>query len=143
MYNTQFTSMKFVNNFYNIKTKTLVVNFIENSLSFPLDIKCLIFKNNIKDQEYRKFHHLIDNLPASLTNLTFGKHYNSSIDKLPSNLIYLTFNNNFNNVKEYLPKTLYYPLYYPLTFWFNRPPINHEAQIIIFIDNIEIFNIIN
>ncbi len=53
-----------------------------------------------------EFNQSVDNLPNTVTHLTFGFHFNHSIDKLPKNLTHLTFGFMFNKPIHNLPEGL-------------------------------------
>ena len=63
---------------------------------------------NFKALKYidSKFNQLIDNLPPSITHLTFGTCFNQLIDNLPSSITHLTFGHCFNQLVDNLPSTI-------------------------------------
>jgi hypothetical protein len=52
------------------------------------------------------FNKAVDNLPTKLKSLTFGDDFNQSLDNLPATLTTLTFGHNFNKPVDYLPEKL-------------------------------------
>jgi hypothetical protein len=48
----------------------------------------------------------VNNLPQTLTHLTFGCYFNQSVDKLPETLTHLTLGDKFNKSVNYLPKNI-------------------------------------
>ena len=65
--------------------------------------KNLIFSDYALNVYYDKSHFIkslfnqeINNLPNSLTHLTFGSYFNQKINNLPNSLTHLTFGYNFN-----------------------------------------------
>ena len=53
------------------------------------------------------FNQHVDNLPPSITHLTFGRYFNQKVDNLPSSgLTHLTFGINFNQKVDDLPSLI-------------------------------------
>jgi hypothetical protein len=52
----------------------------------------------------------VDNLPKSLTSLTFGEYFDQQVDNLPKTLTSLIFGYNFENPTNNLPSG----------FWFTK-----------------------
>jgi hypothetical protein len=52
------------------------------------------------------FNKQVDNLPESLTYLTFNYEFNKKVDNLPKTLINLTFGEYFNKKVNNLPENL-------------------------------------
>ena len=52
------------------------------------------------------FNKPVDNLPSSITHLTFGKSFNLPVDNLPSSITHLTFGESFNLPVDNLPNRL-------------------------------------
>ena len=50
------------------------------------------------------FNKNVDNLPISITHLTFGESFNKPVDNLPISITHLVFNNNYYQKKEYFVK---------------------------------------
>ena len=48
----------------------------------------------------------MDNLPSSLTHLTFGSYFNQKVNNLPSSLTHLTSGSHFNQIVDNLPSIL-------------------------------------
>ena len=52
------------------------------------------------------FNQSVDQLPNSITHLTFGFYFNQSVDKLPNSITHLTFGPDFNKSIVKLPNSL-------------------------------------
>ena len=52
------------------------------------------------------FNQPIDNLPDSLTHLSFGDNFNQTVDKLPNSITHLTFGKKFDQSVDNLPNTI-------------------------------------
>jgi hypothetical protein len=74
--------------------------------NLPLSLTHLTFGFN--------FNQSVDKLPLSLTHLYFGCWFNQPVDNLPTNLTYLFFSDDFNQPVDNLPLSLTH-----LTFGFN------------------------
>jgi hypothetical protein len=88
---------------YNELTKTLIIYHhyeYKKIGNIPEDTKIIIF------DEDSYFNEKVDNLPLSLTHLTFGYSFNKPVDNLPKKLTHLTFGVSFNKSVDYLPKKL-------------------------------------
>ena len=74
--------------YYNKETETLTLPFYFNSLlkDLPLGTKIIIFKDDYYEMMYSIFNKSVDNLPSSLTHLTFGYRFDQKVDNLPSSL---------------------------------------------------------
>ena len=55
---------------------------------------------------YCKFNQQVDNLPNTLTHLTFGTNFNQQVDNLPNTLTHLTFGGYFDQQVDNLPNSL-------------------------------------
>ena len=67
------------------------------------------YKNNdIIFMQYigSKFNQEVNNLPNSLTHLTFGNDFNQEVNNLPNSLTHLTFDSHFNQEVNNLPNSL-------------------------------------
>ena len=102
--------------YYNIKTKTLTLpcDFNKKLENLPLDTEIIIFEQDYKKEKNSHFDQKVDNLPNTLTHLTFGWGFNQLVDNLPENLTHLTFREDFNQKVDNLPLSLTH-----LTFGFN------------------------
>ena len=113
--------------YYNKKTMTLTLPINFNSLleDLPIGIKKIIFENNEK-YVFSEFNKKVDNLPSSLTHLTFGCKFNQEVDNLPSSLTHLTFGYYFDQIVDNLPSSLTH-----LTFgyWFNEKVDNLPSSL--------------
>lgn len=65
----------------------------------------------IKFVKKSQFNQRVDNLPNSITHLTFGYEFNQIIDNLPSSLIYLKLGKKFNRQINKLPSSLQYLIF--------------------------------
>ena len=94
--------------YYNIETKTLTLPYKFNAelKDLQVDTQIIIFEENDDKQQYASFNKLVDNLPSSITHLTFGYWFNQSVDNLPKNLTHLTFGLLFNQKVDNLPQNL-------------------------------------
>ncbi len=54
------------------------------------------------------FNQSIDNLPSSITHLTFSHNFNQLVDNLPSSITHLTFGYYFNQTVNNLPRFIEY-----------------------------------
>jgi hypothetical protein len=112
--------------YYNKETKTLNIpdSFNEELKDIPEETEIIVFSENYTD--FSKFNQPVDNLPISLTHLTFGMYFNQPVDNLPKNLTYLKFGHSFNQPVDNLPENLTY-----LEFWydFNQPVDNLPKKI--------------
>jgi hypothetical protein len=52
------------------------------------------------------FNQPVDNLPKTITHLTFGSKFNQLVNNLPKSLKYLTFGYDFNQPVDKLPENL-------------------------------------
>ena len=79
--------------YYNIETKTLKIpfNFNEELNNLPFNTKIIIFEENYYGGECSKFNEKVDNLPNTITHLTFERCFNQTIVKLPNSLVELGF----------------------------------------------------
>ncbi len=55
-----------------------------------------------------EFNQPVDNLPETLTHLTFGYEFNQKVNKLPKNITHLIFGYNFRQSINNLPESLIY-----------------------------------
>ena len=64
--------------------------------------------NDFKNLTYKdsNFNQSVDNLPSSITHLTFGFHFNQKVENLPSSITHLTFWYCFNQEVNNFPKEL-------------------------------------
>ena len=83
-------------NFYDLKHIKSQFNQIVNEL--PNSITHLTFGH--------KFNQVVNNLPNSLTHLTFGIYFNQVVDNLPNSLTHLSFGPCFNQKVDNLPNSL-------------------------------------
>ena len=62
---------------------------------------------NYKNGKYidSKFNKPVDNLPNSITNLTFGNSFDKPVDNLPNSIQNLTFCSSFNQQVDNLPNS--------------------------------------
>ncbi len=64
--------------------------------------------NNLQDLEFigSNFNCPVDNLPSTITHLTFGNYFNRTVDNLPSSITHLTFDSysDFNQKLNNLPR---------------------------------------
>jgi hypothetical protein len=60
---------------YNKETKTLTIpyTFDEELKDLPKETKIIIFSENLDEDKYSYFNQSVDNLPETLTHLTFGR----------------------------------------------------------------------
>ena len=111
---------------YNKETKTLIIpeKFNQKLKDIPEGTKIIIFgRNGYIDTKFNQpinnlpnsithltfsnhFNQLVDNLPNSITHLTFGRHFNQSVDELPNSITHLIFGSAFNQSVDNLPKNL-------------------------------------
>ena len=72
------------------------------------------------------FNQPVENLPASLTQITFGCNFNQPVENLPASLTQITFGGDFNQPVENLPASLT-----QITFgdYFNQPVENLPASL--------------
>jgi hypothetical protein len=105
--------------YYNSSAKTITVpkNFNNKLVNLPIDLKILIFEENLEEIDYSQFNKNIGhvncyddscprNLPDSLTVLRLGYFFDQNVDNLPKNLLDLTFGANFNQNVDNLPTKL-------------------------------------
>jgi hypothetical protein len=106
--------------YYDTETKTLTIpcDIDEELTDLPLNVQIIIFESDhyceegIEDCEIcggyftSKFNQRVDNLPNTLTQLTFSHRFNKSVDNLPNNLTHLTFGDDFNQLVDNLPTKL-------------------------------------
>ena len=52
------------------------------------------------------FNEPVENLPASLTQITFGWDFNQPVEQLPASVMHLTFGRKFNQSVEQLPSSI-------------------------------------
>ena len=91
---------------YNKKTNTLVIyaDFNDELKNLPEQTLIIIFNEQLDDiRSCSKFNKPVDNLPNSVTDLTFGFAFNQLVDNLPNSLTHLTFGWNFNQLVDNLP----------------------------------------
>lgn len=74
--------------YYNEKASTLTIpfNFNEELKNLPFDIKIIIFEEYFPFWKYSNFNQRVDDLPNTLTHLTFGSYFNQKINNLPNSL---------------------------------------------------------
>jgi hypothetical protein len=114
-------------NYYNKETKTLTIPYIFNEelKDIPEETETIIFTENYG---FSVFDNSVDNLPLSLTHLTFGYWFNKPVDNLPLSLTHLTFGDRFNQPVDNLPNNLTH-----LTFGHQTPVrLAHPKIFIIF-----------
>ena len=115
--------------YYNVETKTLTLphNFDEELKDLSSNTKIIIFEDDTIGPFYSIFNKSVDNLPNSITNLTFGRYFNQLVDatrknkiftgapknnivfdgdNLPASLTHLIFGNSFNYKVYNLPLTM-------------------------------------
>ena len=115
--------------YYNVETKTLTLphNFDEELKDLSSNTKIIIFEDDTIGPFYSIFNKSVDNLPNSITNLTFGRYFNQLVDatrknfiftgapknnvvfdgdNLPKNLTHLIFGFNFSQSVDNLPENL-------------------------------------
>jgi hypothetical protein len=115
--------------YYNKDTKILTIpNTFNRKLNdIPKETEIIIFSEDGTWNGRSYFNQPVDNLPETLTHLTFGNNFNQSVDNLPLSLTYLTFGrqtpvrlahpkimnihnclrcHNFNQSVDNLPKNL-------------------------------------
>jgi hypothetical protein len=66
---------------------------------YPQNIKKITFGHNMYNQ-------LTDNLPASVTHVTFGKNYNHPTNNLPASVTHVTFGFLYNQLTDNLPASV-------------------------------------
>ena len=115
--------------YYNVETKTLTLphNFDEELKDLSSNTKIIIFEDDTIGPFYSIFNKSVDNLPNSITNLTFGRYFNQLVDatrknkiftgapknnivfdgdNLPNSLTHLTFGFSFNKSVDNLPNSI-------------------------------------
>jgi hypothetical protein len=123
--------------YYNKNTKILTIpNTFNRKLNdIPKETEIIIFSEDDSWSGRSYFNQPVNNLPETLTHLTFGRqtpvrlahpkimnihnclrchNFNQSVDNLPNSLTHLTFGNSFNQPVDNLPETLTH-----LTFGYN------------------------
>ena len=65
-----------------------------------------IENKTIHRYEYSKFNKSVNNLPTSLTHLTFGCSFDKEVNVLPESITHLTFGEKFNQEANKLPASL-------------------------------------
>jgi len=92
--------------YYNSKTQTLTIpwGFNDELIDLPKDVKTIVFKENFKKPS--RFNKPVNNLPESLTHLTFGWEFNQPVNNLPKGITHLTFGWIFNQPVDNLPENL-------------------------------------
>ena len=100
-----------------------------------------------------KFNHPVNELPHSITHLTFGFSFNLSVDNLVHGITHLTFGKHFNQLVDNLPSSITH-----LTFDFdfnqslnNLPPdlefitlsIKYDLQILNIPPRLQVINCFN
>ena len=112
-YNKEEIIKRMLEEYYDLKTKTLTLHFYFNEelKDLPVDVKIIIFG------KLSTFNQKVDNLPNNLTHLTFGSTFNQIVDNLPKNLTHLTFGHYFNQSVDNLPSSL---TYLTLGMYFNQ-----------------------
>ena len=72
------------------------------------DLLDSLINNNYYHCKFRPsiFNQPVNNLPCSITNLTFGTSFNQLVEMLPNSIIKLTFGNNFNQQVDNLPNSI-------------------------------------
>jgi hypothetical protein len=122
--------------YYNKETQTLTFPwyFDEELCDLPLDTKVIIFGENNKFH-FSEFNRPVNNLPNSITHLTFGEQFNQPVGhqgcedincprNLPNSITHLTFGYIFNQPVNNLPNSITH-----LTFEgrnFNQP-VGHQG----------------
>ena len=77
----------------------------------------------------------IDNLPDSITHLTFGNLFNKHVDNLPNSITHLTFGIYFNQLVDNLPNSITYLTLISRYKYFSDIPDNIDKIRIIFYDD--------
>ena len=67
------------------------------------------------------FNQSVDNLPDSITHLTFGYYFNKPVDNLPNSITHITFGQCFNQSVDNLPDSITHLIF---ETWFNYPVDN-------------------
>ena len=95
---------------YDEEKRILTINYEFNKKlkNLPLDVKEIIFSENISYNQRSRFNQPInkDDLPQNITHLTFGSQFNQSVDNLPKKLTHLIFGAYFNKPVDNLPENL-------------------------------------
>ena len=123
-----------VEKYYNKETNTLTLpyDFNEELCNLSSNTKVIIFEEDYSKKQHSLFNQPVNNLPDSITHLTFGRHFNQPVNYLPNSITHLTFGCEFNqsvghqgcediNCPRNLPNSITH-----LTFGisFNRPVDN-------------------
>ena len=98
-----------LNEYYNTKTKTLMVPYYYNEkLEYlPQDVQTIIFNEDKTDKfKYSKFNRSVDHLPSTVTHIIFGSGFNRPINKLPRSITHLTLGFNFNHSVDNLQNSI-------------------------------------
>ena len=109
--------------YYNKETQTLTLphDFNKELCNLPLNTKVIIFEQDYNKRQYSLFNQPVNNLPDSITHLTFGRHFNQPVNYLPNSITYLTFGEYFNQPVDNLQNLITH-----LTFgWEFNKPINN------------------
>jgi hypothetical protein len=105
--------------YYNKETNTLTLpyDFNDELCNLPLDIKVIIFEQDYHKRQYSKINRQVNNLPNSITHLTFGNDFNEKVGhqgcedikcprNLPNSITHLTFGFKFNQQVDKLPNSI-------------------------------------
>ena len=119
-----------INGTYNTSLDTLSSSLRELRLptSFNQPLQHLPPLKHMKFCAWSRFNHPVDNLPSSLTSITFGRHFNQPVDNLPSSLLEIHFGQLFNHSIDKLPPHLTHLSFAKLSF-FNQPTTNLPSSL--------------
>ena len=94
--------------YYNKETQTLKLpwDFDEELCDLPLNTKVIIFEKDHSRFQYSKFNQPVDNLPNSITHLTFGWNFKKTVNNLPHSITHLSFKDYFNQPVNNLPNSI-------------------------------------
>jgi hypothetical protein len=94
--------------YYDEETHTLSLppEFNEELKDIPAGTEKIIFIEDLKNHFYSKFNKNVDNLPNTITHLTFGYYFNKKCNNLPNTITHLTFGYNFNKNIKRLPNLI-------------------------------------
>ena len=110
---------------YDTETNTLTLprTFNEELTDLPAGIKIIMFDQDITVSKNSIFNKEVNNLPNTLTHLTFGWDFNQSVDNLPNSITHLTLGRKFNLPINNLPNNLK-ELNFDFTF---DQPVGHHG----------------
>jgi hypothetical protein len=86
------------------ETKTLIIDMYESNCeinNMPFPVTKLFFR----DDDFI-FNHPVDNLPNTITHISFGYVFNQPVDNLPNSITHLTFKLCFNQPVNNLPNSI-------------------------------------